>query len=292
MKIANNLTDLVGNTPLLRIASLSGESGAEIIAKLEYFNPLSSVKDRIAVAMINAAEQAGSLVPGGLIVEPTSGNTGIGLAFVAASRGYRLILTMPDTMSVERRNLLRNLGAIVILTPGTDGMKGAITKAEEICRQNPGSVMPQQFVNKANPEIHRQTTALEIWEDTGGRIDILVAGVGTGGTITGCGEILKEKNPEIKVIAVEPEESAVLSGDPPGPHRIQGIGAGFVPEGLNRNIVDEKSGRKIGSTWQNNHLQFPEYLSDFNTPLVRTDLCHENKCPLCIRCKRNCTEKL
>ena len=239
MKIANNLTDLVGNTPLLRIASLSRESGAEIIAKLEYFNPLSSVKDRIAVAMINAAEQAGGLASGGLIVEPTSGNTGIGLAFVAASRGYRLILTMPDTMSVERRNLLRTLGATVILTPGADGMKGAISKAEEICRQNPGSIMPQQFVNKANPEIHRQTTALEIWEDSGGRVDILVAGIGTGGTITGCGEILKEKNPEIKVIAVEPEESAVLSGDPPGPHRIQGIGAGFVPEVLNRNIVDE-----------------------------------------------------
>ena len=239
MNIANNLTDLVGNTPLLRIASLSRESGAEIIAKLEYFNPLSSVKDRIAVAMINAAEQAGGLASGGLIVEPTSGNTGIGLAFVAASRGYRLILTMPDTMSVERRNLLRTLGAVVILTPGADGMKGAISKAEEICRQNPGSIMPQQFVNKANPEIHRQTTALEIWEDSGGRVDILVAGIGTGGTITGCGEILKEKNPEIKVIAVEPEESAVLSGDPPGPHRIQGIGAGFVPEVLNRNIVDE-----------------------------------------------------
>ena len=239
MKIANNLTDLVGNTPLLRIASLSSESGAEIIAKLEYFNPLSSVKDRIAVAMINAAEQTGSLMSGGLIVEPTSGNTGIGLAFVAASRGYGLILTMPDTMSIERRNLLKTLGATVILTPGADGMKGAITKAEEICRQNPGSVMPQQFANQANPEIHRQTTALEIWEDTGGQIDILVAGIGTGGTITGCGEILKEKKTEVKVIAVEPEESAVLSGDSPGPHRIQGIGAGFVPEVLNLKIVDE-----------------------------------------------------
>ena len=239
MKIANNLSDLVGNTPLLRITSLSSESGAEIVAKLEYFNPLSSVKDRIAVAMINAAEQAGSLAPGGVIVEPTSGNTGIGLAFVAASRGYRLILTMPDTMSIERRNLLRNLGATVVLTPGAAGMKGAISKAEEICRQNPGSIMPQQFVNEANPEIHRQTTALEIWEDTGGRIDILVAGIGTGGTITGCGEILKEKKAEIKVIAVEPEESAVLSGDSPGPHRIQGIGAGFVPEVLNREIIDE-----------------------------------------------------
>ena len=239
MKIANSLTDLVGNTPLLRIASLSRESGAEIIAKLEYFNPLSSVKDRIAVAMINAAEQAGSLAPGGVIVEPTSGNTGIGLAFVAASRGYRLILTMPDTMSIERRNLLRTLGATVVLTPGAAGMNGAITEAEEIHRQNPGSIMPQQFVNDVNPEIHRQTTALEIWEDTGGRVDILVAGIGTGGTITGCGEILKEKKAEIQVIAVEPAESAVLSGDSPGPHRIQGIGAGFVPEVLNREIVDE-----------------------------------------------------
>ncbi len=239
MKIANNLTELVGNTPLLRIASLSRESGAEIVAKLEYFNPLSSVKDRIAVAMIDAAEKTGGLVPGGLIVEPTSGNTGIGLAFVAASRGYRLILTMPDTMSLERRNLLRTLGATVILTPGADGMKGAIAKAEEICRQNPGSIMPQQFANEANPEIHRQTTALEIWEDTGGRIDILVAGIGTGGTITGCGEILKEKRAEIRVVAVEPTESAVLSGDSPGPHKIQGIGAGFVPEVLNCDILDE-----------------------------------------------------
>jgi len=239
MKIADNLTDLVGNTPLLRIASLSNESGAQIIAKLEYFNPLSSVKDRIAVAMIKAAEQAGSLVPGGLIVEPTSGNTGIGLAFVAASRGYRLILTMPDTMSLERRNLLRTLGATVVLTPGAVGMKGAITEAEEICRQNPGSIMPQQFANQANPEIHRQTTANEIWEDSGAKVDILVAGIGTGGTITGCGEILKKKKAEIQVIAVEPEESAVLSGDSPGPHRIQGIGAGFVPEVLNLDIVDE-----------------------------------------------------
>ena len=239
MKIANNLTDLVGNTPLLRIASLSSESGAEIIAKLEYFNPLSSVKDRIAVAMINAAEKAGSLAPGGLIVEPTSGNTGIGLAFVAASRGYRLILTMPDTMSLERRNLLRTLGATVVLTPGAAGMQGAISEAEEICRQNPGSFMPQQFDNEANPEIHRQTTALEIWEDSGGKVDILVAGIGTGGTITGCGEGLRKKKVEIKVIAVEPEESAVLSGDPPGPHRIQGIGAGFVPEVLNLDVVDE-----------------------------------------------------
>lgn len=239
MKIASKLTDLVGQTPLLRIASLSSKSGADIIAKLEYFNPLSSVKDRIAVAMIDAAEQSGSLSSGGLIVEPTSGNTGIGLAFVAASRGYRLILTMPDSMSLERRNLLRILGATLVLTPGAAGMKGAISKAHEICRQNPGSFMPQQFDNQANPEIHRQTTALEIWEDSGAKVDILVAGIGTGGTITGCGEALKKKNSEIKVVAVEPEESAVLSGEPPGAHRIQGLGAGFVPDILNGDIIDE-----------------------------------------------------
>ena len=239
MKIAASLTELVGKTPLLRIASLSDESGAEIIAKLEYFNPLSSVKDRIAVAMVDAAEQSGELLPGGMIVEPTSGNTGIGLAFVAASRGYQLVLTMPDTMSLERRNLLRTLGAKVVLTPGVAGMNGAIIEAEEIQKKIPGSFMPQQFANKANPDIHRRTTALEIWEDTGGKIDILVAGIGTGGTITGCAEGLHEKNPEIQIVAVEPEESAVLSGDSPGPHRIQGIGAGFVPEVLNPEIIDE-----------------------------------------------------
>ncbi len=239
MNIADNLTDLVGNTPLLKIASLSVESGAEIVAKLEYFNPLSSVKDRIAVAMIDAAEASGNLLPGGVIIEPTSGNTGIGLAFVAANRGYRLILTMPDTMSLERRNLLRTLGAELILTPGFAGMNGAISEAEAIQRKTPGSFMPQQFANQANPEIHRQTTAREIWEDTDGKIDILVAGIGTGGTITGCAVGLQEKNPEIKIVAVEPEESAVLSGEPAGPHRIQGIGAGFVPEVLNTNIIDE-----------------------------------------------------
>ncbi len=239
MKIAADLTDLVGKTPLLRIASLSDESGAEIVAKLEYFNPLSSVKDRIAVAMIDAAEQSGALLPGGVIVEPTSGNTGIGLAFVAASRGYQLILTMPDTMSLERRNLLRTLGARVVLTPGVAGMNGAITEAEEIQKKIPQSFMPQQFSNKANPEIHRRTTAVEIWDDTCGKIDILVAGVGTGGTLTGCAAGLHEKNPKIQIVAVEPEESAVLSGGAPGPHRIQGIGAGFVPEVLNLDAVNE-----------------------------------------------------
>ncbi|HIE08144.1 MAG TPA: cysteine synthase A [Desulfarculaceae bacterium] len=239
MKIAADLCELVGKTPLLRIASLSDECGSEIIAKLEYFNPLSSVKDRIAVAMIAAAEKTGELLPGGVIVEPTSGNTGIGLAFVAANRGYQLILTMPETMSLERRNLLRILGAEVILTPGSAGMNGAISEALEIQKKIPGSYMPQQFVNQANPDIHRRTTALEIWDDTDGQIDFLVAGVGTGGTITGCAVGLCEKNPEIKVIAVEPEESAVLSGDSPGPHRIQGIGAGFVPEILQPDMIDE-----------------------------------------------------
>jgi len=239
MNIADNLTDLVGNTPLLKMATMSSESGAEIVAKLEYFNPLSSVKDRIAVAMIDAAEAAGDLPPGGVIIEPTSGNTGIGLAFVAANRGYRLILTMPDTMSLERRNLLRTLGAELVLTPGFAGMNGAISEAEAIQQKTPGSFMPQQFANKANPEIHRRTTAREIWDDTDGKIDILVAGIGTGGTITGCAVGLHEKNPEIEIVAVEPEESAVLSGEPAGPHRIQGIGAGFVPDVLNTEIIDE-----------------------------------------------------
>lgn len=238
-KIADNLTELTGNTPLLHLPSLSHSRGAEIIAKLEYFNPLSSVKDRIAVSMINAAEKTGKLRPGGLIIEPTSGNTGIGLAFVAAARGYRLTLTMPDSMSVERQKLLRSLEVKLVLTPGSAGMKRAIDQAAEIQAQNPESFMPQQFNNPANPAIHRQTTAVEIWNDTDGKVDMLVAGVGTGGTITGCGEVLKEKKAEIQVIAVEPEESAVLSGDPAGPHRIQGIGAGFVPEILNRDIIDE-----------------------------------------------------
>jgi len=238
-KIATDLCQLVGKTPLLRIASLSDASGAEIIAKLEYFNPLSSVKDRIAVAMIESAEKSGELKPGGVIIEPTSGNTGIGLAFVAASHGYKLILTMPETMSLERRNLLRILGAQLVLTPGAAGMNGAISEALAIQKKTPGSFMPQQFANPVNPDIHRRTTALEIWDDSGGRIDILVAGVGTGGTITGCAAGLREKNPAIRVVAVEPEESAVLSGESPGPHRIQGIGAGFVPAILNPDIIDE-----------------------------------------------------
>ncbi|HDS15880.1 MAG TPA: cysteine synthase A [Proteobacteria bacterium] len=239
MKIANRLSSLVGATPLLRLDFLSRESGAEVVAKLEAFNPLSSIKDRLAVAMIDAAEADGELLPGGLIIEPTSGNTGVGLAFVAAERGYGLLLTMPETMSLERRRLLWALGAKLVLTPGPEGMKGAIAEACRLQGQNPGSFMPQQFTNPANPECHRRTTALEIWRDCGGRIDFLVAGVGTGGTITGCGEVLKEKKPGLRVIAVEPAESAVLSGGEPGPHRIQGIGAGFVPPVLNPAVVDE-----------------------------------------------------
>jgi cysteine synthase A len=239
MKIANNMTELVGNTPLVTIRNLSRESGATIVGKLEYFNPMSSVKDRIACAMINAAEKSGQLKPGGLIVEPTSGNTGIGLAFIAASRGYRIILTMPETMSQERRKLLKVLGAELVLTPGEKGMRGAIEKAEAIVGENPGSFMPQQFKNPANPAIHRLTTAEEIWRDTDGKIDIFVAAVGTGGTITGCGELFKQRNPAVKVIAVEPAESPVLSGGKPGQHKIQGIGAGFVPEVLDTRIYDE-----------------------------------------------------
>ncbi len=239
MTIYTKITELVGNTPLLKLHTLSEESGAEIIGKLEYFNPLSSVKDRIGLAMIEAAEREGVLQKGSIIVEPTSGNTGIGLAFVAASKGYRLILTMPETMSQERRKLLHALGAELVLTPGDKGMKGAIAEAEEIVKKNPGSFMPQQFKNPANSEIHRKTTAGEIWRDTDGAFDIFVAGIGTGGTLTGCGEVFKEKNPDIRIVAVEPDDSAVLSGDKPGPHKIQGIGAGFVPDVLNTGIYDE-----------------------------------------------------
>ena len=239
MKIAEQIADLAGNTPLLKIRSLSSETGATIIGKLEQFNPLSSVKDRIAVAMIDAAEKSGQLKPGGVIIEPTSGNTGIGLAFIAAARGYHLILTMPDTMSIERRKLLKALGAELVLTPGSSGMRGSIEKAEEIQRERPGSFMPQQFNNPENPAVHRRTTAEEIWRDTDGQVDIFVAGIGTGGTITGCGQVLKSRNPALKVIAVEPDESAVLSGQMPGTHKIQGIGAGFIPKVLDTAIYDE-----------------------------------------------------
>lgn len=239
--IAQKLTDLIGNTPLMALNRYSREAGLPdpLLGKLEYFNPLGSVKDRIAFAMIEAGEAAGKIKPDTLIIEPTSGNTGIGLAFVAASRGYKLILTMPETMSVERRNLLKALGAELVLTPGTEGMKGAIRKAEELAQANPNSFLPQQFKNLANPEMHRKTTAEEIWRDTGGKVDIFVAGVGTGGTITGVGEVLKSRNPAVQIIAVEPADSPVLSGGQPGPHKIQGIGAGFVPDVLNPNIIDE-----------------------------------------------------
>lgn len=240
-KIASKLTDLIGNTPLLQVNSYmkSKNAQANIIAKLEYFNPLGSVKDRIAFAMIEAAEKEGKLKPGALIIEPTSGNTGVGLAFVSAVKGYRLILTMPETMSVERRNLLKALGAELVLTPGPEGMKGAIAEAEKLRDQNPGSFIPQQFENPANPAYHVKTTAEEIWRDTDGKVDIFVAGVGTGGTVSGTGKGLKQHNPNIKVVAVEPATSPVLSGGKPGPHKIQGIGAGFVPKTFDRSVVDE-----------------------------------------------------
>lgn len=240
-KIARSLTDLIGNTPLLEVVNYNQENQlqASIIAKLEYFNPAGSVKDRIAYAMIKDGEDKGLLNKGTVIIEPTSGNTGIGLAFVAAARGYRLILTMPDTMSIERRNLLKALGAELVLTPGAEGMKGAIKKAEELGAEIPKSFIPQQFNNPANPEIHRQTTAQEIWRDTDGGVDIFIAGVGTGGTITGVGEVLKAKKPGVKIIAVEPFDSPVLSGGKPGPHKIQGIGAGFVPDVFNASVIDE-----------------------------------------------------
>lgn len=240
MKIANNVTDLVGNTPLVRLNRVTEGSKAEVVAKLEFYNPAHSVKDRIGLAMIDAGEKAGFIKKDTVIVEPTSGNTGIALAMVAAARGYKIILTMPETMSKERRMLLRAYGAELVLTPGPDGMGGAIRKAEEIAASDPAKYfMPQQFKNLANPEIHRKTTAEEIWRDTDGKVDFLIAGVGTGGTITGVGEVLKAKKPSFKAIAVEPDASPVLSGGAKGPHPIQGIGAGFVPDVLNTKIYDE-----------------------------------------------------
>ncbi len=238
-RIFDDITKTVGNTPLVRINGLNEVKNVTLLAKLESFNPLSSVKDRIGVALIEAAERDGLIKKGTTIIEPTSGNTGIALAFVSAAKGYRLILTMPETFSVERRQLLKILGAELVLTEGTKGMKGAIAKAEELHNEIPDSFMPQQFNNPANPDIHRKTTAVEIWNDTDGAVDILVGGVGTGGTITGAGEELKKRKPGIKVIAVEPVDSPVLSGGNPGPHKIQGIGAGFVPQVFNREIVDE-----------------------------------------------------
>lgn len=240
-KIASSLTDLVGNTPLLELNNYSrhNELRARVIAKLEYFNPAGSVKDRVALAMIEDAEVKGLLQPGATLIEPTSGNTGVGLAFVAASKGYRLILTMPDTMSIERRNLLKALGAQLVLTPGGEGMKGAIARAEELKAATPGSLILQQFDNPANPAMHTRTTGEEIWRDTDGEVDIFVAGVGTGGTISGVGATLKKYNPAVKIVAVEPEDSPVLSGGKPGPHKIQGIGAGFVPKNYNPAVVDE-----------------------------------------------------
>ena len=239
MSIANSITELIGNTPLVRINRISDGAGATIAAKLEYFNPAHSVKDRIGEAMIAAAEKAGQIKPDTILVEPTSGNTGIALAMVAAARGYKIVLTMPETMSRERRALLRGYGAELILTPGPDGMGGAIRKAEELAASDPRYLLLQQFNNPANPEIHRRTTAEEIWRDTEGKVDILISGVGTGGTITGVAEVLKAKRPSFKAIAVEPDASPVLSGGAKGPHPIQGIGAGFVPQVLNTQIYDE-----------------------------------------------------
>lgn len=239
MKIYDSITQVIGKTPLIRLSRVTRDCRAEVVGKLESFNPLNSVKDRIALAMIEAAEKENRLGPETLIIEPTSGNTGIGLAFVCAARGYRLILTMPETMSLERRKLLKLLGAELVLTPGAAGMKGAIQKAEELLKEHPDSFMPQQFRNLANPEIHRKTTAEEIWQDTEGKVDFLVAGVGTGGTLTGVAEVIKARKPSFQAIAVEPKDSPVLSGGKAGAHKIQGIGAGFIPDILNQKMIDE-----------------------------------------------------
>ena len=241
-KIYASITDTIGDTPLVSMNRIAKEKGvvAQLLAKLEFFNPISSVKDRIGMAMIDALEAQGKISPGrGVLVEPTSGNTGIALAFVAAARGYRLILVMPESMSIERRKMLALLGAELVLTPAAQGMKGAIARANEIVNETPGAVMPQQFENPANPEIHRRTTAEEIWNDTRGEVDIVVSGVGTGGTITGVGEVLKARKPSVRMVAVEPEDSPVLAGGAPGPHKIQGIGAGFIPAILDRSVIDE-----------------------------------------------------
>src|SRR5918997_2913094 len=240
-RVYDSITETIGDTPLVRLKRLPRERGveAEILVKLEFFNPIASVKDRIGVSMVDAMEAAGALKPGGTLIEPTSGNTGIALAFVAAARGYRLILVMPETMSLERRKMLVLLGAELVLTPGPQGMKGAIAKAEELKAEIAGAIIPQQFKNPANPDIHRRTTAEEVWNDTHGEIDYFVAGVGTGGTITAVGQVLKPRRPSMKIVAVEPEDSPVLSGGQPGPHKIQGIGAGFVPEILDRSLIDD-----------------------------------------------------